>query len=238
MQLSFSSVSTKDLAALCQRAISISEDPAYPVVKDNPLLLAVKTVYNDYDAVYTKKAFSGKSDLLIIADNKRDNPFSGLKSILQGHIKVSSSPYQQDAKDIYAIIEHFGIGLDRYKWAEETAQMKKLLEALALPENMVKIERMLLTVVVTQIRDAQTAFELLYKETSGENAELHAMESASSMRKTLETALHNYLNVVKAMSEIPGWKLLYGQLDEVLKTANNSKPSAPKQVPPTTPVTE
>jgi hypothetical protein len=58
------------------------------------------------------------------------------------------------------------------------------------------------------------------------------------MRKTLETALRNYLNVVKAMSAIPVWNTLYSQLDEVLKTANNSRKSAPKQTPPTPLVAE
>lgn len=228
MKISFTNLSTKDLAALGQRTITVSDEPAFAVVKDNPLLAAVKTVYNEYDAVYTKKAFSGKGDLLLEADGKRDAPFGGFKFILLGHIKVSSSPYQQDAKDIYAIVEKYGIDLDRYKYAEETAQMKKLLEELDKPENAAKIERMQLTAIVTQIKEAQTAFERLFNEVAGENAELHTMESASSFRKTLETALRNYFNVVKAMNTQPGWRELYAKLDEVVKAANNNRPTLPK----------
>ena len=171
MKINLAQLSTKDLAALSQRTIAISDEPAFTVVKDNPLLAAVKTVYNDYDAVYTKKAYSGKGKLLMEADSKRDEPFGGLKFILLGHIKVSSSPYQQDAKDIYAIIVKYGIDLDRYKWAEETAQMKKLLDELDKPDNAAKIERMQLTPVVTQIKNAQTAFEKLFNEVAGENSE-------------------------------------------------------------------
>jgi len=228
MKINLTQLSTKDLAALSQRTIVISDEPAFAVVKDNPLLAAVKSVYNEYDTVYTKKAYSGKSDLLAEADSKRDAPFGGLKFILLGHIKVSSSSYQQDAKDIYAIIEKYGIDLDRYKWAEETAQLKKLIEELDKPENVAKIERMQLTVVLTQIKDAQTAFEKLFVEVAGENSELRMMESASSFRKTLETALHNYFNVVKAMNQLPGWKELYAKLDEIVKAANNSRPTPPK----------
>jgi len=234
MKSNLSQLSTKDLAALSQRTITISDEPAFAVVKDNPLLSAVKAVYDEYDAVYTKKAYSGKSDLLLEADHMRDTPFGGFKFILLGHIKVSSSPYQQDAEDIYAIIEKYGIDLNRYKWAEETAQMKKLLEELDKPENVAKIERMQLTGVVTQIKEAQIAFERLFNEVAGENAGLRMMESASSMRKTLETALRNYLNVVKAMNTLPGWKELYAKLDEVVRAANNSKPTPPKTDTPTT----
>jgi hypothetical protein len=228
MKINLAQLSTKDLAALSQRTIVISDEPAFTVVKDNPLLASVKTVYNDYDAVYTKKAYSGKGNLLMEADSKRDAPFGGLKFILLGHIKVSSSPYHQDAVDVYAIIEKYGIDLDRYKWAEETAQMKKLLEELDKPDNAAKIARMQLTVVVTQIKEAQASFEKLFNEVAGENSELRMMESASSLRKTLETSLHNYFNVVKAMNTLPGWKELYAKLDEVVKAANHSRPTPPK----------
>jgi len=185
-------------------------------------------MYNDYDAVYTKKAYSGKGDLLLEADGKRDAPFGGFKFILLGHIKVSNSPYQQDAKDIYAIVEKYGIDLDRYKYAEETAQLKKLMEELDKPANVAKIENMQLTAVVTQIKDAQTAFEKLFNEIAGENSELRLMESASSFRKTFEVTLRNYFNLVKAMSEQPGWRELYAKLDEAVKAANNSKQTPPK----------
>lgn len=228
MKISLTNLSTKDLAALSQRTIATSEEPAYAVVKDNPLLGAVKSVYGEYDAVYTKNTFSGKGKLLIAADGKRDTPFGGFKFVLQGYAKLSSSPYQQDAKDIYAIIEKYGIDLDRYKWSQETAQMKKLLEELDKPQNAAKIEHMLLTSVVTEIRDAQKAFETLFLEIAGENSELHSMESATSFRKALESTLRNYFNLVTAMNQLPGWKALDAKLDELVKAANNSKQNPTK----------
>lgn len=228
MKINLAHLSTKDLAALSQRTIAISDEPAFVVVKDNPLLAAVKTVYNEYDGVYTKKAYSGKGDQLVEADSVHDIPFSGLKSILIGHAKVSSSPFQQDAKDIYTIIEKYGIDLDRYKWAEETAQLKKLIEELDKPENVIKIDRMMLRQIVDHLKETHFAFEQLFNEIAGENAALHMMESASSMRKALEAALRNYLNVVKAMNAQPGWKELYAKLDEMVKAANNSRPTPPK----------
>ena len=94
------------------------------------MLETVRTEYGEYDAVYTKQIYSGKGDLLLEADDKRDAPFSGFKFILKGHFRVSGSPHLQDAKDIYAIIEKYGIDIDRYKYAEESALMKKMLEEL------------------------------------------------------------------------------------------------------------
>jgi hypothetical protein len=229
MKMNFGKLSTKELAATSQRTLVVSAEPAYAVVKNNPLLAALETVYNEYDAVYVKKAFSGRGDELFVMDKERDMPFGGLKDILVGYSKLSISPYNQAAKDIYAIIEKHGIGLDRYSYAEETAQMKKLLEELNLPANAAKIEQMQLTPVVTQIKTAQVAFEKLFNEVAGENSELRLMESASSMRQQLETALRNYFNLVKAMSSQPGWKELYAKLDEIAKAVYNVKAQAKTQ---------
>ena len=223
MKMNFRLLSTRELAATSQRTITVSGEPAYAVVKNNPLLVALEAVYNEYDAVYVKKTFSGKSEQLAEADKNRDVPFGGLKSVLVGHSKLAISPYNQQAKDIYSIIEKHGIGLDRYSYAEETAQLKKLLEELDLPANAAKIEQMQMTPVVTQIKTAQAAFEKLFNETAGENSELRLMESATSMRKNLEAALRNYFNLVKAMSSQPGWKELYAKLDEMAKAVYSTK---------------
>jgi len=228
MKNSLSSLSTKDLATLGQRTITISNESDYPVVKDNPLLAKLKTSYEGYYEVYTKKTFSGKGQLLVDADSHRDEPFAGMKFILLGYAKIKGSPLQQDAKDIYGIIENHGIDLDRYKWAEETAQIIKLLDEFEKPVNAAKIEHLQLTAVVSQIKEAQTAFEKLFEEVAGENSELRLMESASSFRKNLETDLRNYLNVVNAMNTLPGWKELYANLDEIVKAANNSRTTTPK----------
>ncbi len=226
MKMHFAKLSTKQLAALCQRSITVSAESDFAVVKNNPLLATLETVYTDYDAVYVKQTYSGKGDLLATSDKNRDVPFGGLKDILVGHAKLSISPYNQEAKDIYAIIEKYDIGLDRYNYAEETAQLKKLFDELYQPVNLAKIEHMQLMPIVTQLKNAQTAFEQLFNEVAGENSELRLMESATSMRKNLEAALRNYFNLIKAMSSQPVWKELYAKLDELAKAVNHAKAEA------------
>ena len=219
MNVNLRKLSTKELAALCQRTITVSDETAFAVVTDNPLLLVVKTIYNDYDAVYIKKTYSGKSELLFKYDLNRNNYLGGIKSILRGHSKLTTSPYYQEATDLYEIFK---------KYAEETAQLKKLIDELELPQNKAKIETMLLSEMVTQFKAAQTEFEEFFNEMAGENSELRMQESASSMRDRLEDALRNYFNVIKAMKNVPGWKELYAKLDEVIKSVNSriTKPKA------------
>lgn len=232
MRINLSQLTTKNLATLCQRTITISEEPTFDIVKNNPLLLVLKTVYTDYDAVYTKKAYSGKGTLVAEADAKRDGLFGGLKNILVGYSKINGNLFQQDATDIYAIIENYGIDLDRYTYSAETAQLRKLLEELEVPANKTKLENMQLTAIVNQIKTAQTEFEQIFNEQAAANTELRMMESASSFRKNLESATRNYLNVVTAMNQQSGWKELYAKLDEVVKAANNSRLETKKIITP------
>ena len=229
MIISFSKLTTKNLATLGQRVITISDTAAHAVVKDHPLLLALKAAYADYDAVYAKSAFSGKGVLLAEADTRRDDLFGGLKSVLSGFSKINGFAFQQDATDIYAVIQKYGLELDRYSYSEESAQLKKLLEELAKPDNVTKLQHLQLAEVVVSLRLAQENFERVFVEQAGANAELRQTESASSSRRNIETAIRNYLNVVKAMYTLPGWKELYTELDEVVKAVRNSKMDTPKK---------
>jgi hypothetical protein len=52
MKISFTNLSTKDLVALSQCIITISDEPVFAVVKYNPFLAALKTVDNYYDALF------------------------------------------------------------------------------------------------------------------------------------------------------------------------------------------
>ncbi len=226
MKMSFSHLTTKDLAALCQRVIAISDEPAFAVVANHPLLDMLKAEYSDYDNIYTKKTSSGKGKLLAETDDLRDTTFTALKSILYGHSRAKASPVQQDAADIYTLIGKYGTDLIKYKYAEETASLKKLIEELEKPENKAKMQNMQLLPVFDELKANQVNFEKIFNDAAGENSELRLMSSASSTRHEVEATLHTYLTMVKTMTSQPGWRELYSKLDEAVKAAFNSHTTA------------
>lgn len=229
MIISFSKLTTKNLATLGQRVITISNAASHAVVKDHPLLLALQAANADYDAVYAKSAFSGKGVQVGDADAQRDDLHGGLKSVVMGYSRINGFALQQDAIDIYAVMQKYGVELERYSYSEESAQLRKLIEELAKPENVTKLQHLQLTEVVANLKLAQENFERVFMEQAGANAELRQMESATSLRQHLESAIRNYLNVVKAMNPLPGWKELYAEIDEVVKAVRNSKMDTPKK---------
>lgn len=223
MKTSVSTLTTKNLATLAERAIVTSSKPEYDaLVKTNPLFTAIKEEYAVYDEVYVKQTFSGMGVEVADADERRDLPFRGSRSILEGYMLVDGFSRQQDAKALYAVIELVGQDLNRLSYSEETASMKKLIEEWDKPDNAERITQLNLTEIVEMMKDGQQQFEMIFAGQTQANAALRQKQSASSIRNELEVALRNYLNMVKAMRNVDAWKGLYTELNELVKAAENS----------------
>ncbi|MBW3523480.1 DUF6261 family protein [Chryseobacterium sp. NKUCC03_KSP] len=222
MKISLQRVSTKDLATLTERTLTVSTSGKYPVLTNHPLMNELTTHYADYSEVYTKKTFSGKGKDVAAADHDRDVAFSVIKAFLNGYRQVVSVPNYQDAEDLYQVFVHFGLDLDRMSYSSQTAQMKKLIEALERPENTQKIVNLSLSVAFLEMKNKHEYFEDVFEEQTEANAGLRQMESASSVRRSLERTLRSYLNMLTALKDVPDWKDAYAEVNELVKAAKNS----------------
>ncbi|VXB07276.1 MULTISPECIES: DUF6261 family protein [Chryseobacterium] len=222
MKISLQRVSTKDLATLTERTLTVSTSGKYPVLTNHPLINELTTHYADYSEVYTKKTFSGKGKDVAAADHDRDVAFSVIKAFLNGYRQVISVPNYQDAEDLYQVFVHFGLDLDRMSYSSQTAQMKKLIEALERPENTQKIVNLSLSVAFLEMKNKHEYFEDIFEEQTEANAGLRQMESASSVRRSLERTLRSYLNMLTALKDVPDWKDAYAEVYELVKAAKNS----------------
>lgn len=222
MKISLQRVSTKDLATLTERTLTVSTSGKYPVLTNHPLVNELTTHYADYSEVYTKKTFSGKGKDVAAADHYRDIAFSVIKAFLNGYRQVVSVPNYQEAEDLYQVFVHFGLDLDRMSYSSQTAQMKKLIEALELPENTQKIANLSLSIAFLEMKTKHEYFEDVFEEQTEANAGLRQMESASSVRRSLERTLRSYLNMLTALKDVPDWKDAYAEVNELVKVAKNS----------------
>ena len=71
------------------------------------------------------------------------------------------------------------------------------------------------------------AFELLFAEQAGANANLRQMKNASAIRRDLERILKSFLYMIAAMKDIQDWRLLYADMNELVKAAKNSTLNKP-----------
>ena len=219
MKITLSKLSTKDLATLSQRIINSSESGNFPVISNHPLLTEFKTKYADYDEVYTKQIYSGKGVNVAEADKERDHVFRNLKNYLNSYRKMILLPNYQFAVDVFEIFKAYNLNLDKLSYSSQTAQMKKLIEELETSENIQKLNALLLLPSFNEMKSKHEAFELIFAEQAGANADLRQMKSASAIRRDLEKTLKSFLSLITAMKDIPDWKLLYADSNELVKAA-------------------
>ena len=223
MKITLTALSTKNLATLAQRIINSSQSGNYTIVENHPLLVALGASYEKYDAVYTKLTYSGKGKEVAAADKERDTAFSSLKAFLNGYRQLASAANHEDAEALYTVFRTFGLNIDTMSYSAETAQLKKLIEALETTENTERLATLGLTPAFEDLKTKQEAFETLFAEQAEANAELRDTASATSTRKELEQALRAYLTLLTAMKDVPDWTKLYFDLNEIVKAAKNSQ---------------
>ncbi len=218
MKTSLTSLTTKDIATLAKRVIESSKNGKYAVVENHQLLIEVENEYNVYRQVYSKDTYSGKGKEVADADDVRDKLFRNLKVFLKGYMAIEEMPNSADAADLYHIFERFGLNIDRLSYAEESAQMVKLIDELEKAENKSKLKALRVYSVFVNMKKAQNDFEALYAKQAEANADLRHLPSASVIRKKLETALRNYFNLLDAMKGVPGWEMIYADINEIVKS--------------------
>lgn len=223
MKIALRKLSTKDLATLCERLIKLSRQEKFKSLLENhPLVNELISAYHSYDQSYSKNTYSGKGETVAEADRKRDELFVGIRSYLQGYLKLKSLPYYAEAEALYSIFKTHGLKLDSLSYSSESAQMKQLLADLAQVENQTRIGKLALTTAYSQLQSAQQAFEQIFAEQAQANAELRQQKSATSLRKDVEEKLRNYLAFINAMQSVNGWQPLYLDINEILKAAAGS----------------
>lgn len=227
MKITLSKLSTKDLATLSQRIINSSESGNFPVISNHPLLIDFKTMFVDYDEVYTKQIYSGRGGDVAGADRNRDIAFRSLKNFLNGYRKMPTMPNYHLGEDLFEIFKTYSLNLDKMSYSSQTAQMKKLIEELETSENIQKLNALLLLPSFNEMKAKHEAFELLFAEQAGANANLRQMKNASAIRRDLERILKSFLYMITAMKDIQDWRLLYADMNELVKAAKNSTLNKP-----------
>lgn len=222
MKINLARLTTKNLATLAERIINSSLNGNYILIQEHPLFTALQSSYQKYDAVYTKLTFSGKGKEVAQADKARDEAFSSMKAFLNGYRKLSSANYSADAEALYQVFKRYGLSINEMSYSSQSAQMKKLIEALETTENMQRITNLNITGALQALRTTQIEFEQLFAEQAEANADLRELTSATASRKELESVLRAYLNTITVMKDVPEYTKLYHDLNEIVKAAKNS----------------
>lgn len=234
MKISLTSLTTVDLATLAARTIEASEKGKYTIIEHHPLLERVKEEYAEYKKVYSKLTSSGMGKNVYSADEERDTLFVEIRHYLQGVAGLRRAPGKTDAVELLKVFEQYGSGMYRMSYSTESAQLNKLLMDLEKPENTTHIAALKLGSQLDELKEMQQSFEKMFGEQSEANADLREIPSASSVRRSLETALRSYFDLLEAMKDVEGWEMIYLDVSEIVKAAVQSHRTEEKTQAPST----
>jgi hypothetical protein len=222
MKINFGKLNTKTLATLAFHVINSSKSNSWQVVEKHPLLLEIENQFGIYDSVYGKLTSSGKGTLVANADKTRDNAALGFRGFVKGVVGLPGMPNHQAAVAVWEVLNRYIADISKLNYFEETAQLRKLFEVLDSEEMQANLTALNILPFYTNLKQSQADFEAIYAEQAEANAELRVLPSASSIRKNLEKALRDYFNLLIAMKNVAEWKMIYAEINELVKAAANS----------------
>lgn len=150
------------------------------------------------------------------ADKKRNEAYILLKYYLKNYCLTTLLPHYKSAVALYEVFKQFGLDLATYNYAEQTAQLTKLIEALSI-EEYPPLTNLALLPTFEDLKQKQKVFESLYFEQAEANATLRQTQSATSIRKNVEKVLRDYLAYLTIFKDNPEYKTLYGDIQQIIK---------------------
>jgi len=217
MQISFHKIKTKNLGVLAQQVIQASKSGTYKLPEEHVLLKKLEDESREYTQAYTKPAYSQKGRSVLAADAARTQAYQRLRAYLKAYGEMPLLADYKDAAELYKVMRRFDIR--RMNYAEKSAEMKLLVEELEKPEHAERLKKLKLKPAFDELKALYEGFEDLYAEQASANAALRATPSATAIRRRLERALRDYINLLTAMRSLEGWDMIYGEVNELVKAA-------------------
>lgn len=217
MQISFHKIKTKNLGVLAQQVIQASKSGTYKLPEEHVLLKKLEDESREYTEAYTKPAYSQKGRSVLAADAARTQAYQRLRAYLKAYGEMPLLADYKDAAELYKVMRRFDIR--RMNYAEKSAEMKLLVEELEKPEHAERLKKLKLKPAFDELKALYEGFEDLYAEQASANAALRATPSATAIRRRLERALRDYINLLTAMRSLEGWDMIYGEVNELVKAA-------------------
>ncbi len=221
MHIPLSHISTKDLAALSSSVIYASRTGKYRIPENHQLLNDLEKEYAFYKQCYAKKAYSGMGREVKIAYHHRQKVFAKIKQYLNLYRKMDLFDNCLSAEALFQVFKYYGLNSGNTNYTESSALLSQLIKDLHSEAHLQHIKTLGLQAYLTELTNSHQKFEDLYYLQVETNAKIRQLPPASKARKQLEKALRNYFDLLKSMRDIPKWRDLYLEINEIAKGVNN-----------------
>lgn len=162
-----------------------------------------ETAFLSFDKAIKQAQKTGITDLLIPADDNRDNILIGFTAATRSMLRFPDAEVAQSAARILNISEKYGDGVARLPQREESAVLTNMVNELQNAENAPLLEKTGLTLWVQKLKEANIAFDLLYASRTEKEAEFIAGLTRTE-RANMQAAFEKLAQAIEAYAFIDG----------------------------------
>lgn len=206
------------------------------VQKEDVTGLNLKTYTDDFSAAFVSfdKALkqaqkTGYTELIIEADDERDNILAGMLGSLRAMLRFPDKDVADAAAKLILVTDKYGSGVARLPQREETAVLTNLVEDLRNTENAPLLQKVGLTAWVDKLDLSNKAFDDLYTHRTEKEAEFITGLTRTE-RSNMQTAFEKLCRAIDSNGFINGdtnYKPLADKINtEVAKVQQSSKARA------------
>lgn len=149
------------------------------------------TLLPQFKAQLHKTKKSEVSEKLEAADMERDAVFTTLKKLISSYRRLNTSDHQEAYKALSKLLSNYQ-NLISLSYEKETESINHLLSSLATEPYQAHLNRLHLTTIVTQLTQAQKAFEQAYQARMAETE----VKPSKNLRQLRQELLASYALLV------------------------------------------
>jgi Trp operon repressor len=191
--------------------------------KEDLIMLNVAQEANDFRTVFDlfEKAIkqaqkTGITDALILADDERDNVYTGFTGSLRSMTRFPDAIIAQSATKLLLITDKYGEGVARLPQREETGVLKNIIAELRTNENTILLQNTGLFIWLDKLEQANNQFDTLYVNRTEKESEFISGLTRTE-RANMQTAFEKLVRAIEANAYLKG-EAAYKSLAEKINT--------------------
>ena len=175
-----------------------------------------RTVFDLFEKAIKQAQKTGITDALILADDERDNVYTGFTGSLRSMTRFPDAIIEQSAAKLLLITDKYGEGVARLPQREETGVIKNIIAELRTNENTILLQNTGLFIWLDKLEQANNKFDTLYVNRNEKESEFISGLTRTE-RANMQAAFEKLVRAIEANAYLKG-EAAYKPLAEKINT--------------------
>ena len=162
-----------------------------------------RTVFEIFEKAIKQAQKTGITDALILADDERDNVYTGFTGSLRSLTRFPDGGIAQSATKLLLITDKYGAGVARLPQRQETGVIKNIIAELRMSKNIMLLQNTGLAMWLDKLEQANNEFDNLYVNRNEKEAEFISGLTRAE-RANMQAAFEKLVRAIEANAYLRG----------------------------------